>query len=174
MEIFDAAIDFLRKKGQKVSALRSERDAKEGVVIALANSAMNTGVIVNLSCETDFVAKNDEFVAFAMQAANLALEHGASSREQLLSMTIGSITVEEKIIELVGKIGEKIEIRRFESMHAPAVVPYIHSNYKLGVLVGFSQPVNEKMEAPAKGHCHADCCHESCCGGSAIRFASRD
>src|ERR1700759_2816696 len=81
---FDKAIDYLRKKGQKVSALRAEREAKEGVVIALANKEMTSGVIVNLSCETDFVAKNEEFIAFARKAAEDALNHELESLESLL------------------------------------------------------------------------------------------
>src|SRR5580765_6305923 len=112
---FEKAIDYLRKKGQKVSALRSDRDAKEGVVIAIANDAMTHGVILNLSCETDFVAKNEEFMNFAKAVAQLALDENVASLEQLNNMPYENITVGDKVTELVGKIGEKIEIRRFES-----------------------------------------------------------
>jgi elongation factor Ts len=147
---FDAAIDYLRKKGQKVSALRSEREAKEGVVIAVANAEMTKGVILNLSCETDFVAKNEEFLSFAKAAAQLALEQNATSEEQVNQLVLNGITISDKISELVGKIGEKIEIRRFDSVTAECVVPYIHANYKLGVLVGFNKPKSEAIESTGK------------------------
>jgi len=136
---FEKAIDYLRKKGQKVSALRSDREAKEGVVIAVANDAMDEGIILNLSCETDFVAKNEEFISVAKKAAQIALENKAASAEDLSSLSYDNITIGEKITEMVGKIGEKIEIRRFERMKGGCVVPYIHSNNRLAVLVAFNQ-----------------------------------
>ncbi|MBA2423660.1 MAG: elongation factor Ts [Chitinophagales bacterium] len=136
---FEKAIDYLRKKGQKVSALRSDREAKEGVVLAVANDAMDEGVILNLSCETDFVAKNEEFISVAKKAAQIALENKAASAEDLSSLSYDNITIGEKITEMVGKIGEKIEIRRFERMKGGCVVPYIHSNNRLAVLVAFNQ-----------------------------------
>jgi elongation factor Ts len=136
---FEKAIDYLRKKGQKVSALRSDREAREGVVLAVANDAMDEGVILNLSCETDFVAKNEEFISVAKKAAQIALENKAASAEDLSSLSYDNITIGEKITEMVGKIGEKIEIRRFERMKGGCVVPYIHSNNRLAVLVAFNQ-----------------------------------
>lgn len=147
---FEKAIDYLRKKGQKVSALRSDREAKEGVVIAIANDAMTQGVILNLSCETDFVAKNDEFMSFAKEAAQLALNNGIESAEQVASLPYQTITIGEKVTEMVGKIGEKIEIRRVERLEGECVVPYIHSNYKLGVLVAFNQPASDVVSAIGK------------------------
>lgn len=142
---FEKAIDYLRKKGQKVSALRSDRDAKEGVVIAIANEDMTRGVILNLSCETDFVAKNEEFMAFAKAAAQIALEKGASSPEEVNALPYENITIGEKVTELIGKIGEKIEVRRFERVEGGTVVPYIHSNYKLAVLVAFNEPMTDTL-----------------------------
>lgn len=147
---FEKAIDYLRKKGQKVSALRSDREAKEGVVIAIANSTMTQGVVLNLSCETDFVAKNEEFMAFANAAARLALDNQIESAEQIAALPYEGVTIGEKVIEMVGKIGEKIEIRRVERLEGACVVPYIHSNYKLGVLVAFNQPPSDAVTAIGK------------------------
>ncbi|HUM45976.1 MAG TPA: translation elongation factor Ts [Chitinophagales bacterium] len=147
---FEKAIDYLRKKGQKVSALRSDREAKEGVVIAMSNDGMTQGVILNLSCETDFVAKNEEFMAFAKAAARLALDNGIESAEQISNLPYEGITIGEKVTEMVGKIGEKIEIRRIERLEGECVVPYIHSNYKLGVLVAFNQPASDAVSAIGK------------------------
>ncbi len=147
---FDKAIDYLRKKGQKVSALRAERDAKEGVVIALASEDMTRGVIVNLSCETDFVAKNEDFIAFATKAAQIALDQNATSAEALNALSIDGVTISDKVAEMVGKIGEKIQIRRFEKLNAETVVPYIHSNYKLAVLVAFNKPKSEALVSAGK------------------------
>ena len=147
---FEKAIDYLRKKGQKVSALRSDREAKEGVVIAIANSSMTQGVVLNLSCETDFVAKNDEFMAFANAAAKLALDNQIESAEQMAALPYEGVTIGEKVIEMVGKIGEKIEIRRVERLEGACVVPYIHSNYKLGVLVAFNQSPSDAVTSIGK------------------------
>ncbi|MBK9731242.1 MAG: elongation factor Ts [Chitinophagaceae bacterium] len=147
---FEKAIDYLRKKGQKVSALRSDREAKEGVVIAIANGSMTQGVVLNLSCETDFVAKNEDFMAFARAAAQLALDNGIESAEQIASLPYQGVTIGEKVIEMVGKIGEKIEVRRVERLEGECVVPYIHSNYKLGVLVAFNQPASDAVTAIGK------------------------
>ncbi len=147
---FEKAIDNLRKKGQKVSALRSDREAKEGVVIAVANDLMDEGVILTLSCETDFVAKNEEFMSFAQRAARLALEKKVSSAEELNNVLYDNSSIGEKITELVGKIGEKIEIRKFERVEGRCVVPYIHSNNKLAVLVAFNQPKTEVLISTGK------------------------
>ena len=147
---FDKAIDYLRKKGQKVSALRAERDAKEGVVVAIANDAMTTGVIVNLSCETDFVGKNEDFINFAKNAAQLALDNNVSTLEELNALPLSGVTIGDKVAEMVGKIGEKIEIRRFEKLEGGTVIPYIHSNYRLGVLVSFNQTKNDALVSTGK------------------------
>lgn len=147
---FDKAIDYLRKKGQKVSALRADREAKEGVVIALANENNTRGIIINLSSETDFVSKNEAFISFARQAAQMALDHNVSSMNELLALTMGNVTIAEKVAEMVGKIGEKIEINKFEKLDGACVVPYIHSNNKLGVLVAFNQPKSGAIESAGK------------------------
>src|ERR1700759_1306462 len=111
---FENAIDYLRKKGQKVAANRSDREAKEGVVIAKANADNTYGVVVTLSSETDFVAKNQEFVDFAQQIADIALESKLTTIDDLKAAKMDSATVGERLLEMVAKIGEKIDIVRFE------------------------------------------------------------
>lgn len=147
---FEAAIDYLRKKGQKVAANRSDRDAKEGVVIAKANADNTYGIVMNLTSETDFVAKNAEFIEFAQQIAEVALNSKVSSIEDLKAQSMGGATVGEKLLETVAKIGEKIDVSRFEQITAAAVVPYIHSGYRIGVLVGLNQPATEAIIAAGR------------------------
>ncbi|WP_026955751.1 translation elongation factor Ts [Algoriphagus vanfongensis] len=144
---FDKAVDILRKKGQKVSASRADRETKEGVVVTSVSENGAKGTILSLTCETDFVAKNEEFGAFATTLLNLAVEKGASSVEEILALPFENITVAEKIVEMTGKIGEKIEISHYEVVTAEAVVPYIHSNGKLGVLVGLTNTGGDVEEA---------------------------
>lgn len=132
---FEKAIELLRKKGQKVSASRADRETSEGVVFAKTNDAGTEGALIAFTCETDFVAKNEGFIALGNQIAELAFAQQPATTEALNSMNLGDLTVGEKIIELIGKIGEKLEVTAFEVLSGEAVVPYIHSNAKLGVLV---------------------------------------
>jgi elongation factor Ts len=132
---FEAAIDLLRKKGQKVSASRSDRETTEGSVFVKTNNDQTEGILVALGCETDFVAKNESFVELGQTILNSAYENNPQSIEELKAQKVGNLSVEEKIIELVGKIGEKIEIVAYERLKSEAVVPYIHAGNKLGVLV---------------------------------------
>lgn len=147
---FEAAIDYLRKKGQKVAANRSDRDAKEGVVIAKANAENTYGIVMNLTSETDFVAKNADFIAFAQEIADIALASKVTTIDELRAAAMGTATVGEKLMETVAKIGEKIDVSRFEQVTADAVVPYIHSGYRIGVLVGLNQAANEGVIAAGK------------------------
>ena len=147
---FEKAIDYLRKKGQKVAANRSDREAKEGVVLAKASADNTYGVIVNLSSETDFVAKNAEFIEFAQKIGDIALQTKASSVEDLKAASMDGATVGERLLEMVAKIGEKIDIIRFETMTAAAVVPYIHAGYRIGVLVGLNKAANDNIIAAGK------------------------
>ena len=147
---FENAIDYLRKKGQKVAANRSDREAKEGVVIAKANADNTYGVVLCLSSETDFVAKNEEFVAFANQVAEIALASKTTTVDDLKAAKMDSATVGEKLMEMVAKIGEKIDISRFEQVTAAAVVPYIHSGYRIGVLVGMNEAATENIIGAGK------------------------
>lgn len=137
---FEAAIIYLRKKGQKVSASRAGRVAKEGVVLALASPDNKYGVIVQLSCETDFVAKNQDFIGFATAVAKLALEKRPSGTDELLNLELDGLKVSERVVEQVGKIGEKIEVAAYETLTGEAVVPYIHAGNRLGVLVALNKP----------------------------------
>ncbi|ASZ10496.1 translation elongation factor Ts [Chitinophaga pendula] len=141
---FEKAVDYLRKKGQKVAALRSDRETKEGVIIAKTSADGKTGVIVGLGCETDFVAKNEDFIKFAQSIVDLALANGISSAEELNGATLDGATVADKVNDQVAKIGEKITLSKFEKVTAAAVVAYIHGNYRMGVLVGFSKEVSEE------------------------------
>lgn len=136
---FDKAIEILRKKGQKVAAKRADRDSSEGAVIAKVNEANTEGVIISLNCETDFVAKNESFVTLANELADLAL--GQNSKEAFLSSNYNGMTVQEKLTEQTGVIGEKIEIGGFSKLNAPFVGFYIHAGNKIATLVGLSAAV---------------------------------
>ena len=140
---FEAAIDYLRKKGQKVAALRGDREAKEGVVIAKTTTDNTTGFIINVSCETDFVSKNAEYVAFAQTIMNAAIENNVKSIDELGAVKIGNDTVADKLNEQVAKIGEKISVSKFERIEAAYVAAYIHGAYRMGVLVGFNKDAGE-------------------------------
>lgn len=144
---FEKAIDYLRKKGQKVAALRSDREAKEGVIIAATTPDHKTGFIVTVACETDFVAKNADFVAFAQSIANVALKNNVKTLEELLGAQLDGVTIADKINDQVARIGEKIQLARFERIDAEAVAAYIHGSYRMGVLVGLSKNSPAVLEA---------------------------
>jgi elongation factor Ts len=147
---FEEAVVILRKKGQKVSASRADREANEGVVVAMSDTTGSFGILVEVTCETDFVAKNEDFGQLARRVAQLAMDNKFTTLDQLQSAGIDSITVAEKMIEYTGKIGEKISVSRYETLQAKGVVSYIHSNGKLGVMVALNQPLNEAIEAAAR------------------------
>lgn len=132
---FDKAIEILRKKGQKVSASRSDRDAKEGSVFVKVSDDNKEAVLIALNCETDFVGKNEEFQALGKLIVETAFANKPADKEALLSLKAGDLSLNDKIVELVGKIGEKIEVSEYIRMTGEAVVPYIHAGSKLGVLV---------------------------------------
>jgi elongation factor Ts len=140
---FEAAIDWLRKQGQKVAAKRSDREAKEGVVIAQTNSDNNAGIIVCVSCETDFVSKNTDFVAFVQSIADAAIANNVKSTEELKDTTINGAKVSDLINDKLAAIGEKIDVTRFERVEAPYVASYIHGANRIGVLVGLTAPAAE-------------------------------
>lgn len=135
---FEAAIDWLRKQGQKIAAKRSDREAKEGVVIAQTTADNKTGIAVCISCETDFVSKNAEFVAFAQSIADAAIAHKVSSIEELNEVSINGTKVSELINDKLAAIGEKIGVTNVSRIDAAYVASYIHGAYRLGVLVGFT------------------------------------
>jgi elongation factor Ts len=133
----------LRKQGQKVAAKRSDREAKEGVVIARTTADNKTGFIVTISCETDFVSKNADFVAFAQSIADAAVANNVKSAEELNEVSVNGSKVSDLINDKLASIGEKIGIARFERVEAPYVASYIHGAYRMGVLVGFNKEVGE-------------------------------
>lgn len=140
---FESAIDYLRKKGQKVAALRGDREAKEGVVIAQTTNDNKTGYIINVSCETDFVSKNVEYIAFAQSIMDAAIANNVSSVEELNAVKTGNETIADRLNEQVAKIGEKISVSRFEKIEATYVAAYIHGSYRMGVLVGLNKENEE-------------------------------
>ena len=136
---FEAAIDWLRKQGQKVAAKRSDREAKEGVVIATTTPDNKTGIIVCVSCETDFVSKNDDFVAFVKGIADAAIGQNIKSLEELNEAQVKGAKVADLVNDKLAAIGEKIGITRFERVEAPYVASYIHGTNRIGVLVGLDK-----------------------------------
>ncbi len=137
---FDKAIEILRKKGQKVAAKRADRESSEGAVIAKVNEEATHGVIVSLNCETDFVAKNEDFVQLAHEFATQAMDY--MSKDEFLASDFKGISVQEKLLEQTGVIGEKIEIGSFKQLTAPFVGSYIHAGNKIATLVGLSDNVD--------------------------------
>ncbi len=141
---FEAAIDVLRKQGQKVAAKRADRDAAEGAVIAMTNETNTRGVIVSLNCETDFVAKNEGYVDMAKKMASIAIANFPATKEELLALSFeGSLTIAEKLTEQTGVIGEKIEIAYYETLEGGVVSGYIHAGNKLATLAALSAGVAE-------------------------------
>ena len=143
---FEAAIDWLRKQGQKVAAKRGDREAKEGVVIAKTSADNKTGIVVCVSCETDFVSKNADFVAFAQSIADAAIGHNVKSLDELMNAKAPHATVAELVNDKLAAIGEKIGVTKFERIDAEYVASYIHGAYRIGVLVGLN-----KTDADAAG-----------------------
>lgn len=140
---FEEAIDWLRKKGAKVAALRGDREAKEGVVLAQTTADNKTGIAVCISCETDFVSKNADFVAFAQSIADAAITNNVKSAEELNNVSIHGAKVADLINDKLASIGEKIGISKFERLDAPYVASYIHGANRIGVLVGFNKEAAE-------------------------------
>ncbi|AOW21467.1 translation elongation factor Ts [Urechidicola croceus] len=143
---FDSAIEILRKKGQKIAAKRADRESTEGVAIAKINDDNTAGVAIVLACETDFVGKNDKFIALAGQFADIALNY--ADKESFLAADFGGMTVAEKLVEQTGVIGEKLDITSFERVEAAYVGSYVHIN-KIAALVGLSAAV-DKADVLAK------------------------
>jgi len=144
---FELAVEYLRKKGQKVSAKRADREAKEGVVIAMVSDDHAKGIVVKLSSETDFVAKNEDFIDLTKRIAAHALNTFFDDKETLLDSAFEGITLRDKIMERVAAIGEKIELANYEKIEAPQVVSYIHMGNKAGVILGLSKAGGDILEA---------------------------
>jgi len=140
---FEAAIDWLRKQGQKVAAKRSDREAKEGVVIAQTTADNKTGIVVCVSCETDFVSKNTDFIALVQSIADAAIANNVKTVETLNDTIVNGAKISDLINDKLASIGEKIGITKFERVEAPYVASYIHGAYRIGVLVGLSKEAAE-------------------------------
>jgi elongation factor Ts len=136
---FDAAIDYLRKKGQKVAALRNDREAKEGVVLAKTTADSKTGIALCLSCETDFVSKNADFVAFAQQIMDAAVANNVKSIDELNAANINGTKIADMVSDKLASIGEKIGVSKFARVDADYVASYIHGANRMGVLVGLNK-----------------------------------
>lgn len=145
----EGAIEYLRKKGQKLANKRADREAKEGVVIAKISADKKRGVVAKVSCETDFVAMNEDFIAFADKIATICLDNFAPTLEAALALPFDDITIGEKIIEQVGVIGEKVELKDYAVLEGEMLVSYIHAGYKAGVIVALNK-ANADFEAAGK------------------------
>lgn len=148
---FQKAIEILRKKGQKISASRQDRDAKEGSVFIAISDDKKQGFAIELNCETDFVGKNSDFLALGQSIVDLVKNHKITSLDVLLETKLGDITVKQKLEEAMGKIGEKIDIRRLEVLEGEFVYGHLHTGGRIGVLVAFAGTQNAKnLESVAK------------------------
>lgn len=134
----EKAIDILRKKGQKLALKRADRDANQGIVIAKTTEDNKFGGIIMLNCETDFVAKNEEFIEYANKVLNLAVAEKCQSLEDLKAKTIDGRTIAEGVTDLTGKTGEKMELAHYEFVEAPRVVAYNHFGNRLATILGFN------------------------------------
>ncbi len=135
----EKAIEILRKKGQKVAAKRADRDAAEGVIIAKISSDGTFGAVVRISSETDFVAKNQDFIDFVTSIADKAVEEKAESADALRAVDLNGRTIEESLLDQVGKIGEKIELVDYKMISSPAVYAYIHQGNRLATIMGLNK-----------------------------------
>jgi elongation factor Ts len=142
---FDKAIDFLRKKGQKLASKRADRDANEGVVIAKTNENKTFAAVIMINCETDFVAKTDLFVNFCKSVLDLAIEKMPKSEEELKGLTIDGTTVADLLIEQTGKTGEKVELAHYNFIDGPMNFAYIHQGSRLATIVGFNKTCDEAL-----------------------------
>jgi elongation factor Ts len=136
---FERAVEIIREKGKLVANKRADRDAAEGVVLAKVSDDKKVGAMVVLNCETDFVAKNENFVAFAESILKAALENNADSLETVKSLNLNGRSIEAQVTEQTGVIGEKIELSYFSKINAETVIGYIHPGNKLATLVGFNK-----------------------------------
>ena len=142
---FDLAIDILRKKGQKVAAKRADRASNEGRVIAKTNDAHNFGAVVVVSCETDFVGKNADFVSFAEMIMDTAMANQIKSKEELCDFDLNGRKISDLLIDMTGKTGEKVEIPEYAVIEAPCVSAYNHNGNRLATIVGFNKEKIEKI-----------------------------
>ncbi len=143
----EKAVEVLRKKGQKVAAKRADKEAKEGSVFAKTSEDRKVGVILAINCETDFVAKNEQFEELGQGILEVAFNNMPDTKEELLKARMNDRTVEEHLTDMIGKIGEKLEIKDYIKTEGEMVVEYLHAGNKLGVMVELKNPGGEAVEA---------------------------
>lgn len=144
---FDKATDILRKKGQKVANKRADREATEGAVIAKSNSDHTFGVVLVLNCETDFVAKNADFVKKAHLFVDAAIAKKVTTLEELKQLSVDGHTIESEVTNMTGIIGEKVDISFFKSLESPFVMPYVHPGNRLATLISLNKKVADEQAA---------------------------
>jgi elongation factor Ts len=143
---FEKAIDILRKKGQKVAAKRSDRDAAEGVVLSKVNDDKTFGALVMINCETDFVAKNTDFVSYAQSVLDLAIANKAKSSEEVLALELDGVSVKDSLVDQIGKIGEKIELGGYAALEDASLAAYVHPGNRIASLVALNKVVENGEE----------------------------
>jgi elongation factor Ts len=136
---FNRAVDIIRERGKLVASKRADREASEGVVLAKVNANKTSGAVVVLNCETDFVAKNENFVAFAERILDAAIAANAADLDAVKALELDGRTIENHVIEQTGVIGEKLDLPYYRKLDAANVIAYIHPGNKLSTLVGFNQ-----------------------------------
>ena len=147
---FDQAVDHLRKKGQKIASKRADRDANEGIVLAKTSGDSTFASLIMLNCETDFVAKNQEFIDFAKKVSDITIEKQPKSLDELSALMIDGFSIAENVMNMIGKIGEKLSLSRYEFVAAEKVFAYNHQGNRLGTIVGFNK--NESPNLADVGH----------------------
>lgn len=143
---FEKAIEILRKKGQKISANRADREAKEGAIFIAVSDDQSKAVLIELNCETDFVARNEDFQAMGDAFAQLSLKNDAEDIEALKALKFDGKTVEEAITAAVGKIGEKIDVSKYAKISGEKIVPYLHPGSRIGVVVAFEEVDDKEVQ----------------------------
>lgn len=136
---FDKATQIIREKGMALANKRADREAAEGVVLAKTNADQTKGAIISLNCETDFVAKNEDFVKLANQILDLVIEKAPADLEAVNALELDGKTVADKVVEQTGVIGEKLDLKFYDKLESEQVAAYIHSDKKLATLVGFNK-----------------------------------
>lgn len=143
---FDKAVEILRKKGQKVAANRADREANEGFVFAQVTEDKAFGSVVMINCESDFVGKNDDFIKFVKSVSDISIKNRVATREDLLKIELDGMTIDNHLTNLTGKIGEKIEMSRYESVTSEYVAAYNHNGNRLAAVVGFNKSIDNIQE----------------------------
>lgn len=136
---FEKAVDYLRKKGQKVASNRADRDAKDGIVIAKTSADAKKGIVIMLNCETDFVAKSNDFINYATEIIDNAIKNNVNSLDELNAVQIDGRTIADKLMDLIGKTGEKCNLAHCDVVEAAKVFAYNHPGNRLATIVGFNK-----------------------------------